>query len=132
MGDYISLLKNSGLKTTFQRLYILQVINEHGHLNVDEIYTKVLVVHPSISLATIYKNILMLVEKGVIKEIPIEGKKSKYEIIKEDHFHLICIECGHVEDCDHKELSNIVSSSSKIHHFLQKKIELSVRSVKEL
>ncbi|MBN2768093.1 MAG: transcriptional repressor [Campylobacterales bacterium] len=126
MGDYISMLKQNGLKTTFQRLYIMQVIDDYGHLDIDEIYSKVLLVHPSISLATIYKNILTLVEKKVIKEVPIEGKKSKYEILKQDHFHLICIECGSVEDCDYEELSGVVSSSSRHHHFLQKKVELSV------
>ena len=126
MGDYISMLKQSGLKTTFQRLYILQVLDECGHLDIDEIYSNVLFVHPSISLATIYKNILMLVDRKVIKEVPIEGKKSKYEIVKQDHFHLICTECGDVEDCDYEELSDIVSLSSKRHKFLQEKVELSV------
>ena len=39
-----------------------------------------------------------MVERGVLTEVPIIGQKSKYEIIKEDHIHLICTQCGTVMD----------------------------------
>ncbi len=98
MTDYAKLLKESGLKATFQRMNILGVVEKHGHMSVDDIYAQVIKVHPSLSLATIYKNIILMTEKGVIVEVPIVGKKSKYELRKADHMHLICTECGEVED----------------------------------
>lgn len=98
MTDYASLLKESGLKATFQRMNILESIEQHGHMTIDAIYEKVIKTHPSLSLATVYKNIILMVEKGVLVEVPITGKKSKYELIKEDHIHLVCTECGEVED----------------------------------
>ena len=39
-----------------------------------------------------------MVERGVLTEVPIIGQKSKYEIVKEDHLHLVCTECGEVVD----------------------------------
>lgn len=39
-----------------------------------------------------------MVEKGVLVEVPITGKKPKYELVKNDHIHLVCTECGEVED----------------------------------
>ena len=39
-----------------------------------------------------------MVEKGVVVEVPIAGKKPKYELAKTDHIHLVCTECGEVED----------------------------------
>ncbi len=98
MTDYAKLLKESGLKATFQRMNILSVVEKYGHMSVDDIYAEVIRVHPSLSLATIYKNIILMTEKGVMVEVPIVGKKSKYELAKADHMHLICTECGEVED----------------------------------
>jgi Fur family ferric uptake transcriptional regulator/Fur family peroxide stress response transcriptional regulator len=98
MTNYAALLKESGLKATFQRMNILEVIEKYGHMSVEDIYEEVIKVHPSLSLATIYKNIILMMEKGVLVEVPIAGKKSKYEISKVDHMHLICTECGEVED----------------------------------
>jgi len=98
MRDYATLLKESGLKATFQRMNILEVIEKNGHMSVEDIYEEVIKVHPSLSLATIYKNIILMMEKGVLVEVPISGKKPKYELKKMDHIHLVCTECGNVED----------------------------------
>jgi len=98
MKNYAELLKEHGLKATFQRMTILSAIEELGHANVDEIYEKVRQSHPTLSLATVYKNIITMVEEGVLVEVPIVGKKSKYELKKEEHLHLVCIECGSVVD----------------------------------
>ena len=98
MTDYALLLKKSGLKATFQRMNILENIDMYGHMSIDSIYAEVIKTHPSLSLATVYKNIILMVEKGVLVEVPITGQKSKYELSKEDHIHLVCTECGEVED----------------------------------
>jgi len=112
MTDYATLLKESGLKATFQRMNILEVIEKSGHMSVEDIYEEVTKVHPSLSLATIYKNIILMMQKGVLVEVPIAGKKSKYELSKVDHMHLICTECGEVED------RSCLDSADKILHAL--------------
>ena len=101
MTDYATLLKESGLKATFQRMNILESIESHGHMSIDSIYEEVIKTHPSLSLATIYKNIILMVENAVLTEVPIEGQKSKYELAKVDHIHLVCTQCGEVEDRPH-------------------------------
>jgi Fur family ferric uptake transcriptional regulator/Fur family peroxide stress response transcriptional regulator len=98
MIDYIQLLKQSGLKATIQRTEILKSIDKAGHINIDKIYEDIKVNYPTLSLATIYKNILLMVEYGVILEVPISGEKSKYELKKDDHIHLICQSCGEIKD----------------------------------
>jgi Fur family ferric uptake transcriptional regulator/Fur family peroxide stress response transcriptional regulator len=98
MSHFAQLLKERDLKATFQRMTILSVIEEMGHMDVDEIYVRVLATHPTLSLATVYKNIVTMSERGVLVEVPISGKKSKYEIKKHEHVHLICRECGSVVD----------------------------------
>jgi Fe2+ or Zn2+ uptake regulation protein len=96
--DYANLLQKSGLKATFQRIHMLESIYNHGHISIDAIYKEVAETYSSLSLATVYKNIILMVERGVLVEVPIDGKKSKYELSKDDHIHLVCTECGEVED----------------------------------
>ncbi len=98
MTDYAQLLKTHELKATFQRTQILEVIEKYGHIAIEKIYEEVSRVHASLSLATIYKNIVLMVEKGVLTEVPIVGRKSKYEIAKKEHIHLVCTQCGAVMD----------------------------------
>ncbi|MDD5359397.1 MAG: Fur family transcriptional regulator [Sulfurovaceae bacterium] len=100
MKNYMSILKDNGLKATFQRMHILEVIGMYGHKDVDEIYAEVVKTHPSISLATVYKNILIMSQNNVLVEVPLIGRKAKFEIKKDCHVHLICKECGSIEDED--------------------------------
>ncbi|SFV57084.1 Peroxide stress regulator; Ferric uptake regulation protein; Fe2+/Zn2+ uptake regulation proteins [hydrothermal vent metagenome] len=98
MTDYISMLKNSDLKATIQRTSILKSIHKAGHINIDEIYEDVKELYPTLSLATIYKNIILMQTNNIIVEVPMNGAKSKYELKKEEHIHLICQKCGTIQD----------------------------------
>jgi len=98
MLDYIALLKANDLKATIQRTSILKSIDHAGHINIDEIYEDVQELYPTLSLATIYKNIILMQANNVIVEVPMNGEKSKYELKKEEHMHLICQECGDIQD----------------------------------
>ena len=111
MTDHATLLKESGLKATFQRMNILESIEHHGHMSIDTIYDEVIKTHPSLSLATVYKNIILMMEKGVLVEVPITGKMPKYELVKNDHIHLVCTECGEVEDRPHNSSADALFSS---------------------
>ena len=130
MTDYATLLKESGLKATFQRMNILENIEQYGHMTIDAIYEKVIKAHPSLSLATIYKNIILMVEKGVLVEVPITGEKAKYELSKADHIHLVCTECGEVEDRPHKvDADELFTSMTKEENFTLSKQQINLYGV---
>ena len=130
MTDYATLLKESGLKATFQRMNILEKIEIYGHMSIDTIYEEVIKTHPSLSLATVYKNIILMVEKGVLVEVPITGQKSKYELIKEDHIHLVCTECGEVEDKpQHSAADALFTSMTKQENFTLNKQQINLYGV---
>ena len=130
MTDYAILLKENGLKATFQRMNILENIESHGHISIDTIYAKVIKTYPSLSLATVYKNIILMVEKGVLVEVPITGKKSKYELIKEDHIHLVCTECGEVEDKpQHSTADELFTSMTQEENFTLSKQQINLYGV---
>ena len=132
MTDYATLLKESGLKATFQRMNILDVVKKNGHMSIEAIYDEVFKIHPSLSLATIYKNIILMVEKGVVVEVPIAGKKPKYELAKEDHIHLVCTECGDVEDKPCMvETDKVLHALTDQEHFVLNKRQINLYGVCE-
>ena len=100
MTNYITLLKANDLKATIQRTSILQTIDQAGHINIDDIYEHLKKQYPTLSLATIYKNIITMQRNNVIVEVPMNGEKSKYELKKEAHMHLICQACGEIQDTE--------------------------------
>ena len=130
MTDYAILLKKNGLKATFQRMNILDSIESHGHMSIDAIYEEVVKTHPSLSLATVYKNIILMVENGVLVEVPINGQKSKYELSKSDHIHLVCIECGEVEDKPHNaNIDDIFSFMTREQNFILSKQQINLYGI---
>jgi Fe2+ or Zn2+ uptake regulation protein len=93
-----TLLKEYNLKVTPQRLALLELIEQYGHIGIDDLYELMIKDFPSLSLATIYKNIVIMQDGGLLKEIKINNKKSKFEIKKEQHIHFVCDCCGSIED----------------------------------
>lgn len=100
--DFKKKLKCSGLKITPQRVAILEKICAMGHPTIEEIYEGILQDYPSISLATIYKNILALCEVGLLNEVKVNLQKQRYEISASEHTHAVCTVCGKIEDVDLK------------------------------
>ena len=123
-------LKEFGLKATPQRVTILSAIDSKGHANVEEIYLDAIEKHPTISLATVYKNVTALAEINLLKELAITNKKSKYEISKEPHSHIICKKCGYVEDVT---LNNTIevecNTLAKTNSFDLEDIELNIYGI---
>jgi Fur family peroxide stress response transcriptional regulator len=91
-------LRHKGLRATAQRLMIYQAIEDAGHIDIDSLYDVLKKKIPSLSLATIYKNMHSLVGKEIITEVSIAGQKTMYEVSIDNHVHHVCEKCGHVED----------------------------------
>lgn len=100
MNSYTDTLREHNLKVTPQRLAIAEAIDAKGHMSLDELYGVMLQKFSSISLATIYKNINIMLENAFIQEVKLPQAKSVYELTKEAHAHLCCKMCGAVEDID--------------------------------
>lgn len=98
MINYTDELRQHHLKATPQRLAIAEALHKRGHINIDMLYDLMLKKFNSISLATIYKNINLMLENSFIQEIKIPENKSVYELTKAEHSHLVCSKCGEVED----------------------------------
>jgi len=96
--SHVDILKLHSLKATPQRLCVLDVLEDYGHVTLEEIEKHTKTKFPTLSLSTIYRNINEMVKKEILSEVKIANKKEYYEITKENHAHLICLKCGKIED----------------------------------
>lgn len=106
-------LKAKKLKVTPQRMAILNEIHKNGHIGIEEIYENIRKSHPTISLATVYKNITSLYEVNILREIKAPYQKQKYELACDRHIHVACEKCGKLEDV-HMELKDVMNRCSSV------------------
>ncbi len=94
-------IKEKGYKLTDHRKIILRVLMENSDylLEPSEIFERVLKINKDINFSTIYRNLEIFLNAGVVRKINIENGKSAYQIIfEDDHTHsMICKKCGRVE-----------------------------------
>ncbi|MEN4052907.1 MULTISPECIES: Fur family transcriptional regulator [Sulfurimonas] len=123
MNNFTDSLRAHHLKATPQRLEIANTLYKYGHVNIEDLYEIMLKKFNSISLATIYKNINIMIENAFIQEVKIPNQKSVYELTKEAHSHLVCDKCGMVEDIT-LDLSSISELAAHSTNFQIKKADL--------
>lgn len=94
-----------GRNTTRTRLALLEILSgSDRHPTAAELYDEVRKVLPEVTLATVYRNLAVLRELGLIKEIPAGTSAAHYDAIVEDHCHVCCQRCGRVSDVNNIEI----------------------------
>ncbi|MCK5111381.1 MAG: transcriptional repressor [Arcobacteraceae bacterium] len=111
MKNFTKVLKQHNLKTTPQRLAILEAVYKYGHISIDTLYIEIKKVFNSISQATIYKNINIMINSMLLFEVKLPNEKSVYEIVQNKHSHFLCNCCGEVTDIyiDTKQMIDNIS-----------------------
>lgn len=98
-------------RNTIQRKRILDCINNcNYHLTVEDIYTSL---NKEISIATIYRNVSYLTQKGEIRKVVLNNNKVVYDRIYKPHYHMQCNNCGEVIDIDLEYLDDVDVMASK-------------------
>ncbi len=106
MHDFLffrEILNKRNLKNTRQRRAILKLMfTEDIPLSAKEIYYKIKDNNPHLKLSTIYRNLNVFEKNNIVRKLNINnGKKSYFELIKDEHHHhLICIRCGQIQDIE--------------------------------
>ena len=94
-------LKSMGLKATLPRLKILDLFEkaELRHLSADDVYRLLLSENMDIGLATVYRVLTQFEQAGLLERHHFESGKAVFEIkANHHHDHLVCINCGRVEE----------------------------------
>jgi Fur family ferric uptake transcriptional regulator len=94
-------LKSMGLKATAPRMKILEIFQngKHRHMSAEDVYRELLSEHQEIGLATVYRVLTQFEQAGLLKRSNFEAGKAVFELEEGSHHdHLVCVDCGRVEE----------------------------------
>lgn len=94
-------LKNVGLKSTLPRLKILNLFEseQNRHMSAEDVYKHLQTSGDDVGLATVYRALTQFEQAGLLVRHNFEGGKSVFELNQGNHHdHIVCMQCGHVEE----------------------------------
>lgn len=108
LEESIASLRQAGVRITPQRQAILRyLISSHTHPTADEIYQALSPDFPNISVATIYNNLRVFKDIGIVKELTYGDSSSRFDFNTHNHYHIICEQCGKIVDFQYPQLNEI-------------------------
>src|SRR5699024_8014602 len=114
----IDTLKQSGVRITPQRHAVLEyLLSAKTHPTADEIYKALEDKFPNMSVATVYNNLRILKELGLVRELTYGDDSSSFDSNTDDHYHIICDESAIIVDFHYPTLDEIESLAEKVSGF---------------
>jgi Fur family peroxide stress response transcriptional regulator len=102
------LCEEHGLAVTHQRQVLYEVMQQMpGHPSPEEVYVRLRKRIPSISLATVYKNIRLFLESGILQEVSPHHGPLRVEMNRHAHHHLVCTSCKRITDIDEASIAEL-------------------------
>ena len=94
-------LKSTGLKATLPRLKILEIFQKGAqrHMTAEDVFRVLLGERSDVGLATVYRVLTQFEQAGILSRSHFESGKAVYELNEgQHHDHLVCLDCGRVEE----------------------------------
>ncbi|MED3648389.1 peroxide-responsive transcriptional repressor PerR [Halalkalibacterium halodurans] len=114
----IEALKTTRVRMTPQRHAILEYLFESlTHPTADEIYKALEGRFPNMSVATVYNNLRVFKEAGIVKELTYGDSSSRFDCVTSDHYHVICEECGKIVDFHYPGLDEVETLAEHVTGF---------------
>lgn len=120
IGLFRSFITRKGLRNTPEREEIIaEIFSRHDHFDVDELFSRLRVKGKKISKASIYRNIPLIMECGLIREVWLEDGHMHYEHIygHGHHCHMRCIDCGKIIEFYEEKITEIEEQISREYNF---------------
>lgn len=96
-----SFSQENGLKKSRQRELILErFLGMGGHVSADDLHAEVRAAHPGVGRTTVYRALRLFCEAGIASSIDLKDGLTRFEpeLSREHHDHLICLECGRIDE----------------------------------
>lgn len=111
-------LKTMGVRMTPQRHAILSyLLDTIIHPTADEIYKALSPRFPSMSVATVYNNLKVFIEAGLVRELTYGDHSSRFDANLSDHYHALCEQCGKLVDFAYKPLNDLEQAAGELTGF---------------
>lgn len=118
LKEALDVLKGTGVRITPQRHAILEyLINSMSHPTADEIYKALEGKFPNMSVATVYNNLRVFREAGIVKELTYGDSSSRFDYVTTQHYHVICNDCGKIVDFHYPALNEVEALAAHITNF---------------
>jgi Fur family ferric uptake transcriptional regulator len=94
-------LKNSGLKATLPRIKVLEMFQKTSqrHMSAEDVFKMLLAEGADVGLATVYRVLMQFEQAGILSRTHFETGKAVFELNEgKHHDHLVCLDCGRVEE----------------------------------
>lgn len=118
LKDALVTLKDTGVRITPQRHAVLEyLIQTMSHPTADEIYKSLEGKFPNMSVATVYNNLRVFREAGLVKELTYGDSSSRFDYVTSDHYHVICEVCGKIVDFHYPALNEVEELASHVTGF---------------
>ncbi|WP_102028952.1 peroxide-responsive transcriptional repressor PerR [Salirhabdus sp. Marseille-P4669] len=118
LQEALDLLRDSGVRITPQRHAVLEyLIKSMKHPTADEIYKALEGKFPNMSVATVYNNLRVFREIGLVRELSYGDASSRFDFKTSDHYHIICNSCGKIVDFHYPKLDEVESLAEQVTGF---------------
>ena len=114
-------LKSTGLKATLPRLKILEIFQkgEQRHMTAEDVYRALIDENSDVGLATVYRVLTQFEQAGILSRSHFESGKAVYELDDgKHHDHLVCLDCGRVEEFYDAEIEKRQQAVAKTKGFV--------------
>ncbi|OEH91411.1 peroxide-responsive transcriptional repressor PerR [Bacillus solimangrovi] len=116
--EAMGILKESGVRITPQRHAILEFLVESmSHPTADEIYKALEGKFPNMSVATVYNNLRVFKEVGLVSELTYGDSSSRFDCNTSSHYHVICEKCGKIVDFHYPGLNEVETLAQQVAGF---------------
>ncbi len=106
--NFREVMKANNLPITPQKLSIFQFLSStKSHPSAEEIYTRIQTYFPSISFATIYKNLKKFIDLRLIRSIEMKDRTVRYDADMDPHHHIINLSTNEITDLDTQEVGEV-------------------------
>ena len=125
-------LKSSGLKATLPRIKILDVFHQSSqrHMTAEDVFKALLTEGADIGLATVYRVLMQFEQAGILSRNHFESGKAVFELNEgKHHDHLVCINCGRVEEFYDAEIEKRQNEIAESRGFLLQDHALSLYAI---
>ncbi len=109
-------LRKAGLKVTMPRVKILEIlaVSPKHHLSAEDIYKRLLDSNEDIGLATVYRVLTQFEAAGLVTRHHFEGGTAVFELNRgEHHDHVVCVDCGRVEEFSDPDIEERQSAAAE-------------------
>ncbi|SEQ47920.1 peroxide-responsive transcriptional repressor PerR [Piscibacillus halophilus] len=118
LQEALSHLKSSGVRITPQRHAVLEYLMQTmTHPTADDIYKALEGKFPNMSVATVYNNLRVFQEIGLVRELTYGDSSSRFDCNTTEHYHVICDSCGKIVDFHYPSLDEVEQLAEQVTGF---------------